>query len=170
MRIEHAGIQVKDPAAMADWYVAQLGFKCVRSADTPVPVRFIADESGRVMLEVYHNPDIGVPDYAVMDPLHLHVAFVRNDPGGTAKRLVRAGAALVSGPEIQPNGDELVMLRDPCACRFSFAAAPLRAAARRPAGFVARSLHAAEGMLVARASPAGLGASSKVGLLFRDRP
>jgi hypothetical protein len=25
-------------------------------------------------------------------------------------------------------------------------------------------------MLVARASPAGLGASSKVGLLFRDRP
>jgi catechol 2,3-dioxygenase-like lactoylglutathione lyase family enzyme len=26
MRIEHAGIQVKDPAAMADWYVAQLGF------------------------------------------------------------------------------------------------------------------------------------------------
>jgi hypothetical protein len=49
------------------------------------------------------------------------------------------------------------------------AAAPFRAAARRPAGFVARSLHTAEGMLVARASPAGLGASSKVGLLFRDR-
>jgi len=50
------------------------------------------------------------------------------------------------------------------------AAAPLRAAAPRPAGFVARSLHTTEGMLVARASPAGLGASSKVGLLFRDRP
>jgi len=41
-------------------------------------------------------------------------------------------------------------------------AAPLRAAARRPAGFVARSLHTTPGMLVARASPAGLGASSKV--------
>jgi hypothetical protein len=50
------------------------------------------------------------------------------------------------------------------------AAAPLRAVARRPAGFVARSLHIEEGMLVARASAAGLGASSKVGLIFRDRP
>jgi hypothetical protein len=42
------------------------------------------------------------------------------------------------------------------------AAAPLRAAARWPAGFVARSLHTTPGMLVARASPAGLGACSKV--------
>ena len=50
------------------------------------------------------------------------------------------------------------------------AAAPLRAEARRPAGGVARSLHTAEGMLVARALPASLGASSKVGLLLRDRP
>ena len=50
------------------------------------------------------------------------------------------------------------------------AAAPLRAAARRPAGFVARSSHTTPGMLVARASPAGLGASSKVGLLFCHRP
>jgi hypothetical protein len=41
------------------------------------------------------------------------VAFVCDDPGGTAQRLIRAGAMLVSGPEIKPNGDELVMLRDP---------------------------------------------------------
>jgi len=46
--------------------------------------------------------------------------------------------------------------------RRPLAAAPLRAAARRPAGCVARSLHTATGMLVARALPAGLGASSKV--------
>src|SRR5881409_1731392 len=53
------------------------------------------------------------------------------------------------------------------------AAAPLRAAARRPAGGVARSLHtapAAPGMLVARALPAGLGASSKMYTLFPDGP
>jgi len=113
MRIEHAGIQVKEPAAMADWYIANLGFKCVRSADTPVPVRFIADSGSKVMLEVYRNPDVGVPDYASTDPLHLHVAFTCDDPGPAAQRLVRAGAKLVSGPEIKPNGDELVMLRDP---------------------------------------------------------
>src|SRR6266516_3321866 len=50
------------------------------------------------------------------------------------------------------------------------AAAPLRAAARRPAGCVARSLHPAAGMLVARALPAGLGASSKMYTLFPDGP
>jgi len=50
------------------------------------------------------------------------------------------------------------------------AAAPLRAVARRPAGFVARSLHTTPRMLVARASPAGLGACSKVQTLFIDRP
>src|SRR5438093_13733246 len=48
-----------------------------------------------------------------------------------------------------------------------------QAAARRPAGCVARSLHTAAdaaGMLVARALPAGLGASSKMYTLFPDGP
>ncbi|PYV35503.1 MAG: hypothetical protein DMG09_19570 [Acidobacteria bacterium] len=57
--------------------------------------------------------------------------------------------------------------------RRPLAAAPLRAAARRPAGCVARSLHTATvatGMLVARALPAGLGASSKVQMLFWGGP
>src|SRR5437762_13746587 len=39
-----------------------------------------------------------------------------------------------------------------------------------PAGFVARSSHTAWVLLVARASPAGLGASSKVSILFLYRP
>jgi catechol 2,3-dioxygenase-like lactoylglutathione lyase family enzyme len=113
MRIEHVGIQVQNPAAMADWYIAHLGFKCRRSSDAPAPVRFIADNSGRIMLEIYHNPDVVVPDYAAMDPLLLHVAFVCEDVTGSVQRLVHAGATLVSGPEIKPNGDELAMLRDP---------------------------------------------------------
>ena len=50
------------------------------------------------------------------------------------------------------------------------AAAPLGAAARRPPGCVARSLHTAAGMLVARALPAGLGTSSKMYTLFPDGP
>ena len=113
MRIEHVGIQVQNPGAMADWYIAHLGFECKRSADSPVPIRFIADNSGKVMLEVYNNSAAVVPDRAAMDPLLLHVAFVCDDVPGTVERLIRAGATLDSGPEIKPNGDELAILRDP---------------------------------------------------------
>jgi glyoxylase I family protein len=113
MRIEHIGLQVKDPAAMADWYIANLGFACRRSADSPVPVRFIADDSGRVMLEIYRNPMVALPDYAAADPLILHLAYVCDDVRGTLDRLVAAGATVLSAPQTAPNGDELAILRDP---------------------------------------------------------
>src|SRR5438046_1530350 len=48
--------------------------------------------------------------------------------------------------------------------------APLRAAHRRPDGWLSRPLSTAAGMLVARALPAGLGASSKMYTLFSDGP
>lgn len=113
MRIEHVGLQVPDPIAMGDWYVAHLGFVVKRSADSPVPVRFLADQTGRVMIEIYNNPKAPMPDYATADPLLYHLAFVCDDIKQTAARLVRAGATLVEGPLITPAGDELAMLRDP---------------------------------------------------------
>lgn len=113
MRIEHIGLQVADPAAVADWYIMHLGFTCKRSGDSPVPVRFIADDSGRVMLEVYNNPTVQAPDYAAMDPLLLHVAFVCEDVAGTMARLLTAGATVASPPQVIPTGDEIAMLRDP---------------------------------------------------------
>jgi len=54
--------------------------------------------------------------------------------------------------------------------RWPPAAAPLRAAARRPAGFVARSANATAGMHLARVAPAGLGAGSNMYTLFLDGP
>lgn len=113
MRIEHVALQMAQPAAFADWYCAHMGFTVKRGADAPNPVRFLADGSGTVMLEIYHNPRIPVPDYAAMDPLLLHVAFVSEDVPGDAARLVAAGATPVSGPSRADNGDELAMLRDP---------------------------------------------------------
>ena len=98
---------------MADWYGAQLGFVVKRAGDAPFPVRFLADSSGQVMLELYNNPKLTTPDYASMDPLLLHVAFVCDDIGGTCERLVAAGATLVGGPDTAPSGDVLAMFRDP---------------------------------------------------------
>ncbi len=113
MRIEHVALQVADPATAGDWYCAHLGFQIARASNAPVPVRFLADESGSVMLEIYNNPAVVPPDYASMDPLLLHVAFVCDDVSSTARRLVDAGATLISGPETIASGDELAMLRDP---------------------------------------------------------
>jgi len=112
MRIEHVGYQVAEPAAMANWYVQHLGFTVKRSADAPVPVRFLADPSGQVMIEIYNNPKASLPDYFAADPLLFHLAFVCDAVPETAHRLKAAGATLVSGPEMI-KGDELAMLRDP---------------------------------------------------------
>ena len=113
MKIEHAAFQVEDTVAMADWYCEHLGFSEKRGSDEPFPVRFLADASGDVMIEIYSNPTITTPDYASMNPLVLHMAFVCDDVQGTVERLTAAGAVLLSGPETTPVGDTLAMLRDP---------------------------------------------------------
>ena len=120
MKIEHFAYQVDDPAACTDWYCANLGFTVKRSADSPVPVRFLADSSGAVMLEIYNNPKVQTPDYASMDPLLLHIAFCCDDIPATVDRLIAAGASLVSGPEVI-NGDQLAMLHDPWGLAIQFA-------------------------------------------------
>lgn len=113
MRIEHLGLQVDEPAMQADWYVTHLDFEIRRAEDEPVPVRFLADQTGRVMLELYDNPKVSTPDYAGTDPLIFHLAFVCEKVRETADRLAGAGAVIVSGPEFTPAGDEICMLRDP---------------------------------------------------------
>ena len=113
MRLEHTGLQVPDPIAMGEWYVKHLGFVVKRAADTPVPVRFLADQTGRVMIEIYNNPTAPMPNYAAADPLLFHLAFVCEDIAGTIARLTAAGATVADGPVVTPAGDELAMLRDP---------------------------------------------------------
>ena len=98
---------------MAEWYCAHLGFTVARSYQQPVSCRFLADETGSVMIEVYYNPRVEVPPYAEMDPLVLHLAFVCADVSATAERLVAAGATVAVPREVLPNGDEVAMLRDP---------------------------------------------------------
>ncbi len=112
MKIEHVAYQVPDPAAAADWYVRHFDFEIKRSADQPVPVRYVADSSGTVMIEIYNNPKAPIPDYASMDPLVLHLAFKSEDVAGDRQRLIEAGATPV-GEITDVRGDQLAMLRDP---------------------------------------------------------
>ena len=106
---EHIAINVKDPAAMADWYGKHLGLKVVRDTGQAY---FIADDSGHGIIEIYNNPADEVPDYANMNPLLLHIAFVSEDVDADEARLIAAGATK-HGETIREAGDTIAMLRDP---------------------------------------------------------
>lgn len=113
MKIEHVAYQVPDPVALADWYVEHLGLTVKRSTAGPPFARFLGDDGGAVMVEVYNNPKVPMPDYRAIDPLVLHLAFVTDDVAATRERLIVAGATPVGEAVVADNGDHLAMLRDP---------------------------------------------------------
>jgi catechol 2,3-dioxygenase-like lactoylglutathione lyase family enzyme len=113
VKIEHVAYQVQDPAAFARWYVAHLGLTIKRVQPDPPFGHFLADDGDAVMLEVYNNPTVAVPDYASINPFVLHVAFTVPDVAGTRERLIAAGATPEGDVQVSPAGDHLAMLRDP---------------------------------------------------------
>jgi glyoxylase I family protein len=113
IRLEHIALNVENPAGMAKWWCENLGMKIVRKGPPPINMYFITDAGGNMMLEIYHNPPDGVPDYRSMNPLMLHIAFMVDDVKGTCRKLVAAGATVASEAAVTDSGDELAMLRDP---------------------------------------------------------
>ena len=55
MKFEHYAINVEDPVAVADWYVAHCEMIIALSVDGPPYMRFLADKTGRVVVELYCN-------------------------------------------------------------------------------------------------------------------
>jgi len=113
MIFEHFAINVKDPVAVANWYVEHLEMKIVRQGEAPAHMHFLADSTGRVVIELYNNPPELIPDYAAQDPQVLHMAFAVENMQATVARLEQAGGHLVGGPGKTPAGDTLAMMRDP---------------------------------------------------------
>ncbi len=120
VRFEHLGLNVHDPIRMAQWYVDHLGMKIVREGPAPANGRFLADRNGHMMLELYTNPPDAVPDYASIDPLLLHVAFMVDDVYATHTTLIGAGATPVGEVFSAPNGDTIAVLRDPWGLAIQF--------------------------------------------------
>ncbi|SIT94457.1 VOC family protein [Pontibacter indicus] len=112
MKLEHFALNVEDPVAMAAWYVEHLGMTIVRQMEQAPFMTFLADDSGRIMVEIYLNPADKVPPYREMNPLLVHLAFVSQNPTADKDRLVKAGATLVTEQHLE-DGSHLVMLRDP---------------------------------------------------------
>lgn len=118
MKFEHFAINVPDVRAQARWYVENLGLTVVRQrADAPY-THFLADETGRVVIEMYSNPAAPYPDYAAQHPLVFHIAFVAADARAVQTRLEKAGAKLFL--EENPDGSILIMMRDPWGVPLQF--------------------------------------------------
>jgi len=112
MKFEHFALNVEDARASAQWYTNHLGLKIVRSRPDPPYTMFLADDTGRVIFEVYSNTAAPVPDYAATHPLCFHIAFLADDPNATRMRLLAAGAT-PAYEETLPDGSFLIMVRDP---------------------------------------------------------
>jgi catechol 2,3-dioxygenase-like lactoylglutathione lyase family enzyme len=113
MDIEHFALNVPDPVAAAGWYTRHLGMRVLRALTEAPFTRFLTDGSGRVVVEIYGHFRAPVPDYAAMDPLVFHIAFVTADVHGTRERLLAAGAASAGEVTVTAAGDEMAFLRDP---------------------------------------------------------
>jgi glyoxylase I family protein len=120
VRLEHVGLNVADPIKAAQWYVENLGMRVLREGPAPINARFLADGAGNMMLEIYHNPPEAVPNYAAMDPLLLHVAFMAEDVDAIRSKLLAAGATAVGEVTTTEAGDKLAMLRDPWGLAIQF--------------------------------------------------
>ena len=112
MKFEHFALNVPDVRAQARWLVANLGFTVARSRDDAPYMHFLADETGRIVVELYTNAGATIPDYKAQHPLVFHLAVVAADAQAARERLVAAGATFFAEDKL-PDGSHLVMLRDP---------------------------------------------------------
>ena len=112
MQFEHFALNVPDALAMAQWYVDHCRMKVVRGMDTAPFTHFLADGSGRVVMELYTNQDAPLTDLADQDPLYFHFALTVHDPEATRQDLEQQGATYVKEDRLN-DGSLLVMLRDP---------------------------------------------------------
>ncbi|MGA3008108.1 MAG: VOC family protein [Opitutaceae bacterium] len=112
MKFEHFALNVPDVRAMSQWYVAHLGMRVLRHREEAPYTTFLADDTGRPIVELYTNPAAAVPDYPATHPLCFHIAFVADDPRATQQKLEQAGAKLFLEENL-PDGSRLIMMRDP---------------------------------------------------------
>ncbi len=112
MKFEHFALNVPDVHAHVQWYVTHVGFTIARKREDAPFMHFLADGTGRIIVELYSNPKAPYPDYAAAHPLLFHLALVASDARAERIRLEAAGARLLL-EEPQPDGSLLIMMRDP---------------------------------------------------------
>ena len=112
MQFEHLALNVPDALGMAKWYSEHLNMTAVVANDAPPYAHFMADATGRVVMEIYTNANLPIPDYAEQDVSRLHVAFAVENAEAVKDACVAGGASVVDELNLD-DGSHLFMLRDP---------------------------------------------------------
>jgi len=64
---------------MASWYAQHLGMKVLRKVEGGTNAHWIADATGRSVVEIYRNEAAPVPDYANYVDCRAPLRLARND-------------------------------------------------------------------------------------------
>jgi hypothetical protein len=112
--IEHIGISVRSPIAMADWYKEVLGFNIkIALEDTEKAAAFITDSPGNVMLELGRLPNITALCEKTDHHLQLHIGIHSQDPDSDAQYLIAKGATFIEKCPVTKPGENIQVLYDP---------------------------------------------------------
>ncbi|MGE5313733.1 MAG: VOC family protein [Acidobacteriota bacterium] len=113
LSLEHVAFNVEDARAKAAWLSDNLGCVTVREGKPPAYSMFIADSSRHMMIELYQDARYPRLDFNDLDYMATHFAFAVPDVAQTKARLLKAGAHVAEEMKQLPNGDTVLMLRDP---------------------------------------------------------
>ncbi len=112
MVFEHFALNVTNVDKVVSWYLENLGLKIADQQNEPPFMTFLADSTGRVIMEVYYRPDEAITNFPENHPLTFHVAFVSENAQNDRLRLEEQGASFFE-EVIKEDGSHLIMLRDP---------------------------------------------------------
>ncbi|MFP4384310.1 MAG: VOC family protein [Spirochaetia bacterium] len=107
----HTGLNVSEPKKAAEWYVENLSMKITRSS--PPKAYFLADPTGRVILEIYGNRDEVTLPFREIRPMTFHLAFLVDNVKAEMERLLTKGCTVSDEYKETASGDKMVILRDP---------------------------------------------------------
>jgi uncharacterized glyoxalase superfamily protein PhnB len=120
IRFEHLALNVPDPQSMTNWYYENLGYKVMRKGGAPNHTTFVSDAGGHMMMELFVNNQYPLLDFARINHLSLHFAFVVDDVRSVRTALIAAGATLAEELRETNSGDQVLVLRDPWGFAIQF--------------------------------------------------
>ena len=112
MIFEHFAINVPDPLAIANWYVNNVGLTIVRQQTQAPFITFLADKTGRVIMELYYRPEQTIMNFRGQHSLTFHFAMETSNAETEKNRLLQMGATFFEEQQLN-DGSHLVILRDP---------------------------------------------------------